>query len=158
MGWEIGNIHDKWELFKHGHGRPYLEGAVFVVQLLRHVQLFATPWTAADQASLFTISQFAQTHVRWCHPAISSSVISFSSCLQSFPASGSFLMSWLLASGGQIIGASSSVLPINIQGWFPLGLTGLISLQSKDSQESSPTPQFESINSFTRWHMSKSGS
>ena len=67
---------------------------------------------------------------RWCHPPISSSVIPFS-CLQSFPASGSFLMSWLFSSGGQSIEASVSVLPINIQSWFPLGLTGLISLQSK---------------------------
>ena len=69
----------------------------------------------------------------WCHPTISSSVIPFSSCLQSFPASGSFLMSWLFASGGQNIGvsASASVLPMNIQGWFPLWLTGWISLLSK---------------------------
>ena len=67
---------------------------------------------------------------QWCHPIISSSVICFS-CLQSFPASGSFPMSWLLPSGGQSIGASASVLPMNVQDWFPLGLTGLISLQSK---------------------------
>ena len=61
----------------------------------------------------------------WCHPTISSSVIPFSSCLQSFPASGSFLMSQLFASGGQSIGASAlaSVLPTNIQGWFPLAFT-----------------------------------
>ena len=84
---------------------------------------------------------------RWCHPAISSSVIPFSSCLQSFPESGSFQMSQLFASGGQSIGASESVLLMNVQDWFPLQLTGLISLQSKDSQESSPTPQFKSINS-----------
>ena len=70
---------------------------------------------------------------RWCHPTISSSVIPISSCLQSFPASGSFQMSQLFASGGQSIGvsASASVFPMNIQDWFPLGLTGLISLQSK---------------------------
>ena len=70
---------------------------------------------------------------RWCHPTISSSVVPFSSCLQSFPASGSFPMSWLFASGVQSIGASTSasVLPLNIQNWFILGLTGLISLQSK---------------------------
>ena len=67
----------------------------------------------------------------WCHPTISSSVIPCSSCLQSFPESGSFPMSWLFASGGQSIRASASVLPMNIQCWFPLGLTGLISLQSK---------------------------
>ena len=65
----------------------------------------------------------------WCHPTISSSATPFSSCLQSFPASGSFPMSWFFASGGQSIGASASasVLPLNIQGWFPLGLTGLVS-------------------------------
>ena len=69
----------------------------------------------------------------WCHPTISSSVISFSSCLQSFPASGSFPMSQFFPSGGQNIGASaaSSVPPMNILDWFPLGLTGLISLLSK---------------------------
>ena len=87
---------------------------------------------------------------RWFHPIISSSVVLFSSCLQPFPASGSFLMSWLFTSGGQNIGASASasVLPTDIQGWFPLGLTGLISLLSKDSRESSPTPQFEGITSL----------
>ena len=81
------------------------------------------------------LPEFAQTHVqrRWCHPTISSSTTNFSSCFQSFPASGSFLMSQLFTSGGQGIGASASasVLLMNIQDWFPLGLTGLISLQSK---------------------------
>ena len=69
----------------------------------------------------------------WCHPTISSSVVPFTSCLQSFLALGSFPMSWLFASGGQSIGVSTSasVLPVNIQDWFPLGLTGWISLQSK---------------------------
>ena len=70
---------------------------------------------------------------QWCHPTISSSVIPFSSCLQSFPASGSFPMSQFFTSDGQSIGASASasVFSMNIQDWFPLGLTGLISLQSK---------------------------
>ena len=70
---------------------------------------------------------------QWCHPTISSSVVPFSSCPQSFPASGSFLISHYFASGGQIIGvsASASILPMNIQDWFPLGWTGWISLQSK---------------------------
>ena len=70
---------------------------------------------------------------QWCHPTISSSVVPFSSCLQSFPASGSFQMSQFFISGGQKIrtSASVSVLPMNIQEWFPLGLTGWISLQSK---------------------------
>ena len=70
---------------------------------------------------------------RWCHPTISSSAISFSSFLQSFPAWGSFPMSQFFTSGGQSIGvsASASVLPMNIQDWFPLGWTGWISLQPK---------------------------
>ena len=70
---------------------------------------------------------------QWCHPTISFSVTPFSSCPQSFPASGSFPMSQFFVSGGQSIGASSSasVLPMNKQDWFPLRLTGLISLQSK---------------------------
>ena len=79
---------------------------------------------------------FAQIHLsRWCHPTISPSVTPFSSCPQSFPASGSFPMSQLFASGGQGIGtsASASVVPVNIEGWFPLELTVLISLLSKDN-------------------------
>ena len=85
----------------------------------------------------------------WWRPATtSSSVIPFSSCLQFFPASGSFPMSQLFASGGQSIGvsASASVLPMNIQGWFPDWLAW--SCSSRDSQEPSPTPQFKSINSL----------
>ena len=86
---------------------------------------------------------------RSCYPTISSSVVPFSSCLQSFPASRSFPMSQFFASGGQSIvpSVSASVLLVNIQGHFPLGLTGFISLQSKRSHESSPTLQFESISS-----------
>ena len=74
---------------------------------------------------------------RWCHPTISSSVIPFSSCLQSFPASGSFPMNQSFPSGSQRIGdsASASVLPMNIQDWFPLGWTGWISLQSKGKEK-----------------------
>ena len=74
----------------------------------------------------------------WCHPTISSSVVPFSSCLQSFPASGSFPMSHFFTSGGQSIGvsASASVLPVNIQDWFPLGLTDWGSLQSKGLSKS----------------------
>ena len=91
---------------------------------------------------------------RWCHPTISSFVVPFSSCLQSLPVSRSCLMSQLFTLGGQSIRASwasalASVLPVNIQGWSPLGWTGWISLQSKDSQDtlkSSPTPQFKSVN------------
>ena len=85
----------------------------------------------------------------WWHPTILFSVLPFSSCLQSFPASGSFPMSQLFTSGGQNIGVSTStsVFPMNTQDWSPLGWTGWISLQSKGlSNESSPTPQFKSIN------------
>ena len=87
---------------------------------------------------------------RWCHPIISSSVIPFSSHLQSFPASGFFPMSQFFTSGGQNIGvsASASVLPMKIQDWFPLG--GLVGspCSPRDSQKSSPTPQLKSINSL----------
>ena len=69
--------------------------------------------------------------IRWCHPTISSSVIPFSSCIQSFPISGSFQMSQLFESASHSIGAPASVLPVNIQGWFPSGLVGLISLLFK---------------------------
>ena len=83
---------------------------------------------------------------QWCHPAISSSVIPFSSCPQSLPASGSFPMSQLFEWGGQSIGvsASASVLPMNTQDGSPLGWSPC---SPRDSQESSPTPQFKSINS-----------
>ena len=86
---------------------------------------------------------------QWCHATISSSVVPFSSHLQPLPASGSFQMSQFFTSGGQSIGvsASASVLPMNTQDWSPLGWTGWISLCPRDSQESSPTPQFKSINS-----------
>ena len=112
------------------------KNTTIVVHSLSRVRLFVSPWTAARQASLsFTISQsllklksieslLPSNHFILCCPL---------SCLQSFPASGSFPMSWLFASGGQSIwaSASASVLPVNIQGWFPLGLTGLISWLSQ---------------------------
>ena len=107
------------------------------VQWLSHVQLFVTPWTATCQASCPLLSPRVCSNSYplnwWCHPPISSSVISFSSCRQSFPTSGSFPLSQFFPSGGQSIGvsASTSVLPMNIQDWSPLGWTGLISLQSK---------------------------
>ena len=107
------------------------------VQTLSHVQLFVTLWTAARQASLSIIITHGACSNScplswWCHPNISPSIFLFTSCLQSLPASGSFPMSQLFLSGGQNTGASaSSILPINIQDWFPLGLIGLISLLSK---------------------------
>ena len=81
----------------------------------------------------------------WCHPTISSSVVPFSSCLQCFPASGSFPVGQFFTSGGHSIGTSASVLPMNIQNWFPLGLTGLI-LQSK-TQESSLKSHLQHLSS-----------
>ena len=86
---------------------------------------------------------------QWCHPAISSSVVPFSSCPQPLPASESFPMSQLFTWGSQSIGVSAlaSVLPKKSQDWPPSEWTGWISLQSRDSQESSPIPQFKSINS-----------
>ena len=106
------------------------------VQLLSCVQLFETPWTAAHQASLSITnpqsllklmsieSVMLSNHLILCHPLL---------LLPSFPASGSFQMSQFFASGGQSTGvsASASVLPMNVRYWFPLGLTGLSSLQSK---------------------------
>ena len=95
-------------------------------QGLQHARLPCPSPSPGACSSSFPLSQ-------WCHPTISSSVILFSSCLCSSQASGSFLMSWLSASGGQSTGtsASASVFLMNIQDYFPLRLTGLISLQSK---------------------------
>ena len=107
------------------------------VQSLSRVGLIVTPWTTAHQASLsITNSQSLPNSCPlswWCHPNISSSVVPFSSCPQSLPASGSFKMTQLFASGGQNIGVSvsASVLPMNTQDWSPLGWTGWIFLQSK---------------------------
>ena len=128
------------------------------VQSLSRVWLFETPWTAARQASLsITISQSSLilTSIESVmHPTISSSIVPFS-CLQSFPASGSFLMSQFFESVGQTTGASAStsVLPMNIQDWFPLGLRGLISLQPKRlsrifSNTTVEIHQFELVLSF----------
>ena len=91
----------------------------------------------------------------WCHPTISSSVVPFSSCLRFFPAPGSCPMGQFFASGGQNIGGSASALPMNIQDWFPLGLTGLISLHSKGlsrvfSNTTVQKPQFFSAQ-FSLW-------
>ena len=129
-------------VFLFPHKRPS-------VQLLSSVWLIATPWTAACQASLSPTPRVYSNSCplsRCCHPAISSSVVPFSSPPSVFPSSRSFQMSQLFPSGGQSIGVSALalVLPMNIQDWFPLRWTGWISLHS---QESSPTPQFKNINS-----------
>ena len=106
-------------------------------QLLSRVQLFATPWITACQASLSITNSQSSLNSRplsqWCHPAISSSVVPFSSCPQYLPASESFPMSQLFAWGGQSTGVSAlaSFLAKKSQGWSPSEWTGWISLQSK---------------------------
>ena len=108
-----------------------------VIQSVAQSYLFVTPCTAHSTPGFPVLNLFLESNSgplssRW-HPTISSSVIPFSSCFQFFPASGFFPTSWLFPVGGQSIGnsTSASVPPINIQGCFPLGLTGLISLLSK---------------------------
>ena len=125
---------------------------VLVVQLLSHMQLFATPWTASHQAPLSSSiscsllkfmsfeSVMLSNHLIFSHP--------FSFCLQSFPASESFPMSQLFTSGSQSTGASAPVVPMSVQGWFPLGLLVWSSYSLRGSQESSVALQFESINSL----------
>ena len=108
------------------------------IQLFSHVLLFATLWTAACQASISISKSQACSNScsssRWCYPTILSSVVPFSFCLQSFPASGYFPMSHIFTLGDQSIvdSATASELPMRFQDWFPLGLTGLISLLSKE--------------------------
>ena len=120
------------------------------VQLLSWVRLFVTPWTASRQASLSPTPEACSNSCplnRWCPPTISSSVVPFSSCLQSFPASGSYPMTQFFASGGQSIGvsASASVLPMK----FPLEIRLVGSPCSpRDSQESSSKTQFKNISSL----------
>ena len=87
----------------------------------------APPWPSLSPRVCSSSRPLSQ----WYHLTVSFSFVPFSSCLQSFPISESFLMSWLFTSGGQSVGASASVLPMNIQDWFPLGLNGLIFLMSK---------------------------
>ena len=135
--------------WKNGTDRLALHSSV---QLLSRVPLFATPWTTACQAPCPSPTPRVYPNSSplnwWCHPTISSSVVPFSSCPQSLPASGSFQTSQLFTSGGQSTGASAStsVLPMNIQDRFYLGWTSWISCP-RDSQESSPIPQFKSTNS-----------
>ena len=125
----------RWVLYLYCH----LEAqALFSsVQSLSGIRLFATPWSQHIRPRCPSPAPRVYSNScpssQWCHPTISSSVVPFSSCPQSLPASGSFPMSHLLTSGGQSTGvsASASVLPMNTQDWFPLGWTGWISLQSK---------------------------
>ena len=119
----------------HLHINHSTEPKVGVVHFLSHVRLFATPWTAANQASLSFNISWSLLRLMSSESVMPSNYLilflPFSSCLQSFPASGSFLMNQLFASGGQSIRASASVLPMNIQHSFPLGWTDLSPLQSK---------------------------
>ena len=117
-GHALGQVRACWHV-----GVSWLSHSVMSDSLwphgLQHARLSCpspTPGASSNSCSLS----------RWCHPTISSSVVPFSSCLQSCPASGSFQMSQLFTSGGQSIGTSPSVLPMTIHGWFPFGLTGLI--------------------------------
>ena len=129
--------------WKGKKGRKYVPNlgteVVVVIQPLSHVSLFATPWTTVCQASLsLRACSNSCPSCWWCHPTISSSVTPFSSSLQSFPASGSFPVSRLFASSSQSIGVSASA---------SVGMVGS-PCSPRDSQESSPAPQFESINSL----------
>ena len=123
------------------------------VQSLSHVRLFATPWTQHNRPPCPSPTPGVHPNpcplCWWCHPAISSSVVPFSSCPQSFPASGYFQMSQLSASGGQSIGvsASTSVPPMNTQDWSPLGWTGWISLLSKGLSRVFSNTTVQNINS-----------
>ena len=125
----------------------FFSSVVVVIQLLSHVRLF---WPHGLQHSSLPCPSLSPgvcsdswLFSQWCHPNISSCFILFSSCLQSFPAAESFPMSWLFASGGQSIeaSASASVLPKNVQGWFPLGLTSLI-FQTKGLSRVFPSTTF----------------
>ena len=124
-----------------------------VVQSLSHVWLFVTPWTAACQDPLsFIIPRVCSNSCplsQWFYLTISSSVAHFSSCPKSFPASGSFLMSWLFTSGDESIGASASasVLPNEYSGLisFRIDWFDVLVVSPRDSQGSSPAPQFECI-------------
>ena len=109
----------QWGFFKHlTQFSPSVMSDSLRPHGLKHTRLPCLSTTPGAYSNSCPSSQ-------WCHPTISSSVHPFSSCLQSFPASGSFPMIRFFTSGGQSIGASASVLPMNIQGWCPLGLTGL---------------------------------
>ena len=131
-------------LFGKGHSRLLFSYQVMSDSLRAHgLQHTRLPYLSPAPRVCPSLCPLNQ----WCNPTISSSFTLFF-CLQSFPASVSFPVSQLFSSGGQSIGASASVLPMNIQDWFPLGLTNVWSpCCPRDSQESSPAPQFTSINS-----------
>ena len=132
----LKTAHINLRQLHYGLFQTQLQIIISSVQSLSHVQLFVIPWTTARQASLSFTNSWSLpklTSFESMMPSFSSSVVPFSFCLQFFPASGSFQMSQLFTSGGQSTGVSpsTSVLPMNTQGWSPLGWTGWISLQSK---------------------------
>ena len=120
---------EPWKSFVHGQAQIQFSSVTQSCPTLCHPMTRSTPGLPVHHH----LPEFTQTHVHQVHPAISSSVVPFSSCPQSLPASESFAMSQLFAWGSQSIGVSAlaSVLPMNTQGWSPLGWTGWISLQSK---------------------------
>ena len=164
-------IQETW-VQSPGWENPLEKGKASSVQLLSWVQLFVIPWTTAHQAPHPSPTPGVYPNScplsRWCHPTISSSVVPFSSCPQSFPASGSFQISQLFPSGGQSNGVLASDLLMNIQDWYPSGLTGLTFLQSKGLSWVFSTLQFKSLNMskyclsvdervyFTQWHCTSS--
>ena len=145
-------IHSQRESAQAGEDLPpeflWQAGYVVAVQSLSHVRLFATQWTADARLPCPSLSPGVCSDLcpsnQWCHPTISSSVVPF---FQSIPATVSFLMSQLFPSSGQSIGASASILPINIKGWFPLEWTGWISLQSKGLSRVFSNTTVKNINS-----------
>ena len=151
--WKEGNYSFQVQPGRHRQER-WLKESIVVVVVAKSCPTFCNPMACNTPGfpDLHHLPELAQTHVywsQWCHPTISSSIAPFSSCPQSFPASGSFLMSQFFEPGCESIVASTSAsgLPMHIQGWFPLGLTGWSPCSPRDSRESSPTPQFKSINS-----------
>ena len=137
--WEVYDLNVHIQMSKEEMMGAWYHASVQFssVQSLSRVWLFGTPWATAHQASLSISNSPNYSNScplsQWCHSTISSSVIPFSSHLQSFPASRSFQMSQFFTPGSQSIGvsASASVLQMNIQDWFPLGWTGWISFPSK---------------------------
>ena len=159
LPWWRETLRAQWSEFLVGDVALSLPVQFSSVHSLSHVRLFATPWIAARQASL-SITNSRSSLSQWCHPTISSSVVPFSSCPQSLPASESFPMSQLFAWGGQSIGVSAlaSLLPMNTQDWSPLGWTGWISLQSKGLSRVFSNTTVQKHQFFSAQHSSQSNS
>ena len=128
--WTKNSPQETWNCFFQKRGMSSFHSVQSLSRVRPHALQHARPRCPSPTPGVYSNSCPLS---RWCHPTISTSVVPFSSCLQSFPASGSFQMSQFFASGGQSIGISAwaSVLPMNIQDWFSLGLTSWISFLSK---------------------------